>query len=50
MTDSHGFAATFQIDEFQRRCLLEGLDDIALTLQNEREISDYERRRPLWLR
>src|ERR1700724_2699459 len=29
--DAHGFSATFQIDEFTRHCLLEGLDHIALT-------------------
>src|SRR5207247_6647508 len=35
VTDAHGFSAAFTIDEFQRHCLLEGLDDIALTLQHE---------------
>ena len=42
--DAHGFSATFQIDEFTRHCLLEGLDDIALTLQHEADISAYEAR------
>src|SRR5206468_7300911 len=28
VTDAHGFSAAFTIDEFQRHCLLEGLDDI----------------------
>jgi 3-isopropylmalate/(R)-2-methylmalate dehydratase small subunit len=50
VTDAHGFSAAFTIDEFQRHCLLEGLDDIALTLQCETEISEYEGRRPIWLR
>src|ERR1700694_67484 len=33
--DDHGFSATFQIDDFTRHCLLEGLDDIGLTLKHE---------------
>jgi 3-isopropylmalate/(R)-2-methylmalate dehydratase small subunit len=49
VTDSQDFAASFQIDEFQRQCLLAGLDDIGLTLQHELEISAYESRRPLWM-
>ena len=35
----------FEIDPFRRRRLLEGLDEIALTLQYEREIAAYERAR-----
>jgi 3-isopropylmalate/(R)-2-methylmalate dehydratase small subunit len=42
VTDSLGFAAAFAIDEFQRQCLLQGLDDIDLTLQDEAAISAYE--------
>src|ERR1700680_1266065 len=42
--DAHGFSAAFQIDEFTRHCLLEGLDDIGLTLQHESDISAYEAR------
>lgn len=40
--DSQGFAADFEIDEFRKYCLLNGLDDIGLTLQNEAKISEYE--------
>ena len=40
--DDHGFSAIFQIDEFTRHCLLNGLDDIGLTLQNESDIAAYE--------
>ena len=40
--DEHGFGARFQIDDFTRHCLLEGLDDIGLTLQHESDISAYE--------
>src|SRR6202521_4449016 len=43
--DEHGFSATFPIDEFTRQCLLEGLDDIGLTLQHESDIAAYEARR-----
>src|ERR1700686_895179 len=35
VTDAHGFAAAFEIGDFQRYCLLEGLDDIGLTLKHE---------------
>jgi len=45
--DGEGLAAQFQIDEFTRHCLLEGLDDIGLTLQHEPEISAYEARHPV---
>ena len=36
---------SFEIDPFTRTRLLEGLDDIALTLRHEAEIAAYERRR-----
>ena len=45
--DNHGFNAIFQIDEFTRHCLMNGLDDIGLTLQNEAEIAAYEAKHPL---
>jgi 3-isopropylmalate/(R)-2-methylmalate dehydratase small subunit len=45
--DGQGFAGRFQIDDFTRQCLLEGLDDIALTLQHQAEISAYEARHPV---
>ncbi len=45
--DSQGLAASFQIDDFTRHCLLEGLDDIGLTLQHQAEISAYEARHPV---
>ncbi len=47
--DTQGFRAAFEINDFQRHCLLEGLDDIGLTLQHEGEITAYESRRPAWL-
>ena len=36
----------FQVDAFRRYCLLNGLDDIALTLQHENAIAAYETRQP----
>jgi 3-isopropylmalate/(R)-2-methylmalate dehydratase small subunit len=42
VTDGQGFSATFAIDEFTRHCLLEGLDEIGLTLEQEAEIAAYE--------
>jgi len=42
--DDQGFRAKFTIDEFVRHCLLNGLDDIGLTLQHEAEIAAYEAR------
>jgi 3-isopropylmalate/(R)-2-methylmalate dehydratase small subunit len=44
--DEQGFLAKFPIDEFVQYCLLNGLDDIGLTLQHEREIAAYEERHP----
>ena len=45
--DRLGFSASFQIDEFTHHCLLEGLDDIGLTLQQESAIAAYEAGHPL---
>ena len=39
----------FTLDPFERRCLLEGLDDIDLTLQHAAAITAYEERRPSWM-
>jgi len=50
VSDSQGFSSTFSIADFQRQCLLEGLDDIGLTLQHETKISGYETKRPAWIR
>ena len=45
--DSEGLSAAFQVDEFRRHCLLNGLDDIGLTLLREAKIKDYELRNGL---
>ena len=47
VTDDFGWTAKFEIDPFQKKCLLEGLDDIALTLVHDQAIADYETRHPL---
>ena len=47
--DAAGFSAGFNIDDFQRDCLLNGLDDIDLTLQHETEIAAYENNRQAWI-
>jgi len=44
-----GVEAGFEIDDFTRRRLLDGLDDIGLTLRHEDEISAFERGRLGWL-
>ena len=40
---------TFELDDFTRWRLLEGLDDIGITLRHEAEISAHEQKRPVWL-
>jgi 3-isopropylmalate/(R)-2-methylmalate dehydratase small subunit len=50
VADSQGFSTSFTINDFQRHCLLEGLDDIGLTLQYESAIAAYESGRPAWRR
>ena len=49
VTDAAGFSAPFRIGDFQRYCLLEGLDDIGLTLSHEPEITAYENQRSAWI-
>lgn len=39
----------FEIDDYVRWRLMEGLDDIGLTLQQEEKISEFEKSRPAWL-
>ncbi len=45
--DGRGFSAKFVLDEFARHCLLNGLDDIGLTLQHEPAIAAYEAKHPV---
>jgi 3-isopropylmalate/(R)-2-methylmalate dehydratase small subunit len=45
--DDQGFSASFQIEETTRHRLLNGLDDIGLTLLQESDIAAYEARHPV---
>jgi 3-isopropylmalate/(R)-2-methylmalate dehydratase small subunit len=40
---------SFEVDPFLKQCLLEGLDDIGLTLAHDEEITAFEANRPRWL-
>ena len=42
ITDDHGLRLSFEVDASRRHCLLGGLDDIGLTLQQEDKIAGYE--------
>ena len=44
VTSPDGTRLKFKVDAFRRHCLLNGLDDIGLTLQHEAKITDFEAR------
>ena len=44
-TADGSFSRTFEIDPFVRRCLLEGLDDIGLTMLESDKVAEYEAKR-----
>ncbi len=46
VSTADGFSANFAVADFQRYCLLEGLDDIDLTLKHAVDITDFESRHP----
>ncbi|WP_423807387.1 3-isopropylmalate dehydratase small subunit [Photobacterium damselae] len=46
---ANGQTYPFEIDEFRRYCLLNGLDNIGLTLQHEAKISEFEQQIPSFL-
>ena len=49
---SNGPTVSFDLEEFRRHCLLEGLDDIGLTMQKKAAIDDFEAKQALrepWL-
>ena len=52
VTDDRGFNATFEVDPFRKSCLLEGLDDIGLTLRHADELDKFEAQHDnaAWLR
>ena len=43
----NGDKINFQIDEFRKHCLINGLDDIGLTMQKQDSIGDFEKRREI---
>jgi 3-isopropylmalate/(R)-2-methylmalate dehydratase small subunit len=47
VADEFGWSAHFDIDPFPKRCLLEGLDDIALTLMQDEKIKAHEAAHPV---
>jgi 3-isopropylmalate/(R)-2-methylmalate dehydratase small subunit len=42
VSDGKGFKARFEIDSFRKFCLIEGLDDIGLTLRHEAALDAFE--------
>jgi len=46
--DDQGLSVGFEIDEFRRHCLLNGLDDIGLSLRHLAAINSFEALRPSW--
>lgn len=42
LSDDFGFSTSFEVQPFRRHCLLNGLDDIGLTLEHEDKISAFE--------
>ena len=42
ISDASGLTYKFEIDEFRKHVLLEGLDDIGLTLKHEAKIAEFE--------
>ena len=43
VTDGEGFEKNFEVDEYRRKMLLKGLDEISSTIQYDEEISKFER-------
>ena len=46
--EAAGKTYPFTLDPFRRRCIMEGLDAISLTLEHEDEIAAFEAKRPVW--
>ncbi|MDN3648920.1 3-isopropylmalate dehydratase small subunit [Reinekea marina] len=45
ITDAQGQSVAFEVNEFRKHCLLNGLDDIGLTLQDAEAIKTFEKKR-----
>jgi 3-isopropylmalate/(R)-2-methylmalate dehydratase small subunit len=52
VSDSLGFKASFEVDPFRKFCLIEGLDDIGLTLRHETALDAFEAKhdKAVWLK
>jgi 3-isopropylmalate/(R)-2-methylmalate dehydratase small subunit len=48
ISDDQGWRASFPLDAFRQNCLLNGLDQIGITLQSEQAITAYESRTAPW--
>ena len=48
VSDDQGWTINFPLDSFRQHCLLNGLDQIGITLQKEQSITDYEARTPAY--
>ena len=48
VTTSDGQEFPFEVDSFKKHCLIEGLDDIGLTLRDEAKITEFESQRESW--
>lgn len=46
ISDEEGFEASFEVDPYRRECLLNGLDDIGITLEHQDKVSQYEEKYP----
>ncbi len=45
ITDDYGLSQSFEVEDFRRHRLLNGLDEIAMTLRHEQDIAEFERHR-----
>jgi 3-isopropylmalate/(R)-2-methylmalate dehydratase small subunit len=50
ISDGAGLSVKFDVDPFRKHCLLNGLDDIGLSLQHDADITAFETTRPSWRR
>jgi hypothetical protein len=48
--DAAGWAVSFSLDTYRRECLLNGWDDIDITLKSSEKLSDYESKLPIYYR
>ena len=47
VSSDDGLVFRFEVEEFRHHCLLNGLDDIGLTMQNKHRIRQYEETHPV---